>query len=468
MKFTILSHAGMLVEAQGIKLVSDPWILGSSYWRSWWNYPKPASFSKEGIDYIYLTHMHWDHFHGPSLRKFPPSVTFLVPKAPTTCIVDDLKDFHYKAVIEMAHGKTMTLAPGLRVTSYQFGLNTDSTLVIEDGQTTLVNMNDCKLAGGALKQVLRRHPHPDFLLRSHSSAQPYPHCIDAEDENDLRYRKNEDYVADFVEAAKLVEPRFAIPFASNNCFLHRDSIQFNHAVVSPLQVKTFFDQHKPEKTECVVMVAGDSWDDREGFRIHQQDFFTAREQHLEAYAKEVAPVLEEYYRKEDAVRLTFQTFEAYFKPFLNSLPWFSKLAFRPVVAFELEKNPGTLWVIDFEKKRVFEAKDGFSGYALRFRVPPAVLRDCLQRKMFTLLFPSKRLRVEIKKGRVKDYFIFEQLFDLYEYRLLPIRSSLNVRSLSTWLRRWRELHYMLLLFVRVLLLSRRDAAISELVPRTTV
>jgi UDP-MurNAc hydroxylase len=468
MKFTILSHAGMLVEAQGIKLVSDPWILGSSYWRSWWNYPKPAAFSKDGIDYIYLTHMHWDHFHGPSLRKFPPSVTFLVPKAPTSCIVDDLKDFKYKAVIEMPHGKTITLAPGLRVTSYQFGLNTDSTLVIEDGQTTLVNMNDCKLAGWPLKQLLRRHPQPDFLFRSHSSAQPYPHCIDAEDENDLRYRKNEDYVADFVESARLVRPRFAIPFASNNCFLHRDTVQFNHAVVSPLDVKSFFDQHKPEKTDCVVMVAGDSWHDREGFRIQEQDFFTAREQHLEAYSKDVAPLLEDCYRREEAVKLSFQTFEAYFKPFLKSLPWFLRFAFSPVIVFELETQSGTHWVVDFGKRRVFEAKDGYTGYALRFRVPPAVLRDCLQRKMFTLLFPSKRLRVEIKKGRVKDYFIFEQLFDLYEYRLLPMRLSLSARSLSAWLRRWRELHYMLILFVRVLLLSRRDSAISELVPRTTV
>jgi len=406
MKFTILSHAGMLVEAQGVRLVSDPWILGSSYWRSWWNYPKPASFSKEGIDYIYLTHMHWDHFHGPSLRKFPPSVIFLVPEAPTSCIVDDLKDFNYKQVIELPHGKTITLAPGLRVTSYQFGLNTDSTLVIEDGQTTLVNMNDSKLAGWPLKQLLKRHPSPHFLFRSHSSAQPYPHCIDAKDENDLALRKNEDYVADFVESAKLVQPKYAIPFASNNCFLHRDTIQFNREIVSPLDVKSFFDQHKPGNSECVVMVAGDSWDDRDGFHINEQDFFTAREQHLLAYAQEVAPILDGYYSKEARARVTFQDFAVYFKPYLQSLPWFVRLAFRPVIVFEVEGQPDVLWGIDFDRKKVFETSASFTGYALRFRVPPAVLRDCLQRKMLTLLFPSKRLRVEMKKGRVKDYFIF--------------------------------------------------------------
>ncbi len=44
MKFTIVSHAGLLVESAGTSLMMDPWIVGSCYWRSWWNYPKPAAF----------------------------------------------------------------------------------------------------------------------------------------------------------------------------------------------------------------------------------------------------------------------------------------------------------------------------------------------------------------------------------------------------------------------------------------
>src|SRR5262249_25553706 len=214
MRFTILSHAGMLVETSGVKLVTDPWILGSCYWRSWWNYPRPAAFSAHDVDYIYLTHMHWDHFHGPSLRKFSPNVTILVPEAPTRCLLNDLADFSCKSVVELPHGRTIHLCPNLRLTSYHYGLNTDSALIIDDSNTVLADLNDCKLAGAPLHQVMKRHPKIDFLLRSHSSAQPYPHCVDAEDPADLQFRKNEDYVADFVDSAALMKPRFAIPFAS--------------------------------------------------------------------------------------------------------------------------------------------------------------------------------------------------------------------------------------------------------------
>jgi hypothetical protein len=101
-------------------------------------------------------------------------------------------------------------------------------------------------------------------------------------------------------------------------------------------------------------------------------------------------------------------------------------------------------------------------------VHPAVLRDCLQRKMFTLLFPSKRLRVEMKKGSVKDYFMFEVLFDLYEYGLLPLRKDLNPRFIGAWLRRWREILHMAKRLVRVLLHGRGNEGIEALVPRTTV
>jgi len=62
--------------------VCDPWIVGSTYWRSWWNYPpvSPELLASIKPDYVYLTHIHWDHFHGPSLRRFDRATPVLVPK----------------------------------------------------------------------------------------------------------------------------------------------------------------------------------------------------------------------------------------------------------------------------------------------------------------------------------------------------------------------------------------------------
>jgi UDP-MurNAc hydroxylase len=142
MKFMILGHAGMLVESDRVTLMVDPWIVGSCYWRSWWNYPKPAAVATHmtDLDYIYITHMHWDHFHGPSLRKLPLSATVLIPQAHFSRMRKDIEDFGFKAVVELPHGKTLSLSRDLRVTSYQYGLAMDTALVITDGKVTLLNI----------------------------------------------------------------------------------------------------------------------------------------------------------------------------------------------------------------------------------------------------------------------------------------------------------------------------------------
>ena len=71
----IHGHSCLEVRKKNLSLICDPWLLGSTYWRSWWNFPEPPNFEslldvwhKKDKLYIYITHLHWDHFHGPTLR----------------------------------------------------------------------------------------------------------------------------------------------------------------------------------------------------------------------------------------------------------------------------------------------------------------------------------------------------------------------------------------------------------------
>ena len=69
-----LSHASGVVKSNNATLVMDPWLLGSCYWRSWWNYPPVRKDLVDNLkaDAVYITHVHWDHWHGPSLKKLFP------------------------------------------------------------------------------------------------------------------------------------------------------------------------------------------------------------------------------------------------------------------------------------------------------------------------------------------------------------------------------------------------------------
>jgi UDP-MurNAc hydroxylase len=74
----------LLVEAGADRLVIDPWLTGSCYWRSWWHLPPARAdlVNPRTISAVYLTHEHPDHFHLPSLRRFPREVRILVPRFP--------------------------------------------------------------------------------------------------------------------------------------------------------------------------------------------------------------------------------------------------------------------------------------------------------------------------------------------------------------------------------------------------
>lgn len=114
MEFQILSHAGLAVRARGVELLFDPWITGSTYWRSWWNYPAPPQKVIAALrpDAIYLTHIHWDHFQGVSLVKFAPDTTVFIPRAPGLRLGRDLEGLGFRDVRELHHGERVELAPG--------------------------------------------------------------------------------------------------------------------------------------------------------------------------------------------------------------------------------------------------------------------------------------------------------------------------------------------------------------------
>ena len=167
MKFTIVSHACMNVESDnGFSLVVDPWIVGSCYWRSWWNFPEPSKSLVKSLDpdCIYLTHIHWDHFHSVSLEKFSKKTKIVVPSGNFSRMKRDLNRLGYKNVIEIKHGSSIMLDSDLKITSYVFSPFFDSSLVVESDGVTLLNLNDSKFFGWPLSQILRKHSPITFVL----------------------------------------------------------------------------------------------------------------------------------------------------------------------------------------------------------------------------------------------------------------------------------------------------------------
>ena len=446
MRFQILSHAGLLVEGSGVSLVSDPWLVGATYWRSWWNYPPVSRELVASLrpDYIYVTHVHWDHFQGPSLRKFPKSTPILVPRGHYDRMRRDLEAMGFTTVRELRHGETVDLAPGFRLTSYQFNVFLDSAVVIECDGTTVLNSNDAKFMGPPLHQIFTRHPQIDFVLRSHSSANSRL-CYEIVDAPLAPLDDATRYLNSFAAFAQASGARYAIPFASNHCFLHRETYGFNDTVQTPRMVEDFFRSRGITRPEVKTMVSGDRWSSEEGFQISplSSDYFDHRAERIERYRLEKAEVLEKFYAREARATLPLIEVQTYFSNLFAALPAPVRFLFRghPIVYVLSAGDRQFLFEVDVYARRVRAIVESERGRTplLEIHTSALVFRQCMALGLFSHLPISKRVRYRVTTATKRHMHFYNLLFNLFEYELLPLRRLASARFLTTWSSRWREL-----------------------------
>jgi UDP-MurNAc hydroxylase len=449
MEFEILSHAGLRIEHDGVNLIVDPWLVGSAYWRSWWNYP-PVDMARARAlhaDFIYLTHIHWDHFHGPSLRALGKDVQILIPEDRYDRMYADLRAMGFKRVREIPHGQSCELGPNFSVTPFLFFPLTDSMLAVRAGGTVLLDANDCKICGLPLRQVKRAFPAVDFVLRSHSSANTRV-CHEYLDDpagNYERFDNKEDYLRSFSNFMRAVKPRYAVPFASNHCHLHRETRQFNRWQQTPRDAQEYFRSYRAANeisTELVTMLPGSTWNDRTGFKLTSEaQWFVDRERQIEAYAEKNAHKLSEYYAREGKVTVSEEDLRNYFDRLCSHVPWFWRRRFvkRPIYFNSLSNTRSDLWKIDLHAKNVERAtRDEYLASDMRVEMPAIVLKQALRMNMFSQTGISKRVKWIATKQSMPLLSFFMQMLDFEEYEVIPLRRNLTGRSLRVWARRWRE------------------------------
>jgi UDP-MurNAc hydroxylase len=461
MKFVILSHAGLAVEHRGISIVCDPWLVGSCYWRSWWNFPEPDPelICNLKPDFIYLTHLHWDHFHGPSLRKlFDRKTTIIVPKVCTLRMLRDLEWLGFRNVVEVPHGGSFKLGQDFTLHSYQFGLAVDSAAVITGGGSTLFNCNDCKFFGAPLRQIMRNHPDIDFIFRSHSSASPIPYCVDDYERLIPAGDMNHDSADQFARCALHVGARYAIPFASNHCFLHAETRAFNAKATTPELASRCFSQLADRikaRTQCVVMPPGSGWSDVDGFSVTPFDF-SRREDYVKGMLERHADKLAEQYALESEAVGDFPAFKDHFANLLRSIPAVVRRRYLSPLVFRVRDSSGVRnWSVDPATLRVSEM-ELTPPKAIVFEVHAAVINDCARLKMFSVWTASKRLKIYLpSSASLTQATMWMTVLDLYEVDLLPLRKNFSARALGVRLRRWREPLEVTKILMRRVFLRRR-------------
>jgi hypothetical protein len=229
MKIQTVGHACMVIRDDDGSpiLLTDPWLVGSAYWRSWWlqNYPTEAELADLATtQYVYVTHEHTDHFHPYSIKRLGQGPTYCFPALPQEQMGHYLDSIGYKTDV-LQPLAWHRLHPKVAVLSIPLP-NDDSVLLIDTPDAFIVNMNDSKPMKYQIKRVrqfIDAHAAGKkvILLSSYSPASPVNSF--RKDSKIVSMKDKKDYVARCCELSGLVKADFFMPFASQIILYREDS-----------------------------------------------------------------------------------------------------------------------------------------------------------------------------------------------------------------------------------------------------
>ncbi len=255
MRVTGLGHASLLIQTRHGSVLCDPWV-NPAYFGSWFPFPDNSELDWDRIgqvDYLYVSHLHRDHFDPATLRRVSRGATVLLPEYPTDELHDALRDLGFRTIFRTVNGQVHDL-DGLEVmvqalVSPTDGPIGDSSLWLHDGATRLLNQNDARPTELSAFTDLG---HLDAHLLQYSGAIWYPMVYDLPEQakqvfGEQKRARQFDRTIRYVDDAKAT---WVLPIAGPPCFLDPDLWHLNDVFGDPGNIfpdqKVFLD-HLAEK-----------------------------------------------------------------------------------------------------------------------------------------------------------------------------------------------------------------------------
>ncbi|GAA4448388.1 Rieske 2Fe-2S domain-containing protein [Phytohabitans houttuyneae] len=309
MRVTGTGHASMRIDTAAGSILCDPWV-NPAYFASWFPFPDNSLLDWESLgrtDYLYVSHLHRDHFDAEHLKRFvSKKATVLLPEYPTSELEDELRELGFTSFIETKTNEVLELDGGLKVmiqalTSPTDGPIGDSSLWVEYGGVRLLNQNDARPTDLSTFAELG-HVHAHML--QFSGAIWYPMVYElpqtaktafGKQKRDRQFDRTFRYIDD-------LKASHVFPIAGPPCFLDDELWQFNDIFgdegnIFPDQSVFMAEYAKVGGTNGVVLLPGsvseltaDSCTTTHPTDV--DEFFANKRAHLEEMRERKRPVIE--------------------------------------------------------------------------------------------------------------------------------------------------------------------------------
>lgn len=297
MRLRHLKSSSVVVEAGETSVLCDPWLLDGAFYGAWAHYP-PLSFEPEDyndVDYIYVSHIHPDHCHDDTLERLDDDIPVLIHDYQSNFLRHNI-EAHGFDVKELPHNERVHLGGDLHLNilgadncnpekcGQYFGCSwwmesetdgrtngstqIDSMGVFDDGETVLVNANDCRwpMSAGACGVVNEKYGDIDMLLMQYGAANFYPQCM-ADYTREEKLEARDEVAVEMLQDAEsfvdVLEPDYYMPFAGSYV-LAGDNAPLNEfvAVARRDDAKSHFEQSEavPDDAECVLLNSEEYFD----------------------------------------------------------------------------------------------------------------------------------------------------------------------------------------------------------------
>jgi UDP-MurNAc hydroxylase len=250
MRATSIGHAGILIETHAGSILCDPWFV-PAFFGSWFPFPRNDQLDDdlreriERADFLYVSHLHGDHHDEPWLREhLRRDIPILLPDYPSREQRRTLAALGFTEFVRTADTEELEIVPGLRVaihveTSITDGPGGDSALVVMDGESILVDQNDCRTTDVG---QLAAHGPVDLHWLQFSGAIWYPMVYDLPEDRKraLCAAKIESQFTRAMRYVEKLDARAVVPSAGPPCFLDEELFGLN--MIDGDEISIFPDQ----------------------------------------------------------------------------------------------------------------------------------------------------------------------------------------------------------------------------------